>query len=271
MLPTAQPRPPAVSRAPATAVTVPRQAVVVNLADRVAHAYVDAVVMHARSAPYRFADVIAGLPVTSLRLPERWGSTVFALDGAPDPAAVAAGLAVLRRHTPDPTVTVRQRYVDALPDFRVRGELPALARAIDDASLAVPHSVRPATRDEFASAYRGGFGMRPGLAEALTAPEDVADPRFVHLAAEDAGAVIGCGLLRVTSGGVGYVSAVGVLPDRRGRGYGGALVTAAMRTAAERGCDLAVLHSAHPGALLSRRLGFEMVDTHVELAPEAIR
>lgn len=126
-------------------------------------------------------------------------------------------------------------------------------------------------RDEFVEAYAGsGLGFE--LAGQLVAAADLADPAFGHLVGRLGGQtvgrvgdrVVGCALLRLVDGGA-YVSAVGVLPQHRRRGYGSALTRAAGRLAEQRGADLAVIHATEASRALYERLGYRYIDTHVAL------
>lgn len=149
-------------------------------------------------------------------------------------------------------------------------------------------------RDEFVEAYAGsGLGFE--LAGQLVAAADLADPAFGHLVGRLggqtvgrlgghlvgrlggrtvgrlgrtvrrlSGQTVGCALLRLVDDG-GYISAVGVLPAYRRRGYGSALTRAAGDLAAQRGADLAVIHATEASRALYERLGYRYIDTHVAL------
>jgi len=72
---------------------------------------------------------------------------------------------------------------------------------------------------------------------------------------------------RVTqTGGLAYVSAVTVLPERRGRGLG-RLMSAAATSYAVRQAGLAWLHCADSMAPLYEQLGYRRLTTHVDFKP----
>jgi ribosomal protein S18 acetylase RimI-like enzyme len=240
----------------------------VTPADRLAAAYTAVLLRHAERAPGRFARVVAGLPVLSLGLPERWANVVLALERPPDPSAVDEALAWLRHADVEGQVLVRQRDTVLLPSLLPVDLLPAYRAPVDlAAGLAGGAAIEvvPATDAAvFARVYEAAFGMRPGLADALVAPADIGATGMTHLLARDGEELVGCALLR-PAGGLGYVSAVGVLPERRGRGVGTALLAAGARRAAAEGCDGVWLHASRSSQQFYEGLGYELVDTHVAL------
>jgi N-acetylglutamate synthase-like GNAT family acetyltransferase len=107
--------------------------------------------------------------------------------------------------------------------------------------------------------------MRPGMADALVDPADLEAPDDVHLIARvDEGEAVGCALLRSASG-LGYVSAVGVVPEHRGRGIGTTLLDACAARATADGCHAVWLHASASSHAFYAGLGYELVDTHVAL------
>jgi ribosomal protein S18 acetylase RimI-like enzyme len=246
----------------------------VTPADRLAAAYADVLRVHAARAPGRFSMEVDGLAVVSLGLPERWSNAVLALTARPHPHAVAKALGALAARGLDGQVFIRERDVDALADLSRIDALPVFA--ISAAGLhglgsgvrvqGEPFDVVPAeSAADFTGVYGSAFDMRPGLAEALVADADIAAPGLVHLLGRVAGEIVACALLR-PSGGLGYVSAVGVLPAWRGRGIGTAMLATCADRSAAAGCDVLWLHAAAGSAAFYEGIGFELVDTHVALA-----
>ncbi|HYU04561.1 MAG TPA: GNAT family N-acetyltransferase, partial [Jatrophihabitantaceae bacterium] len=90
-------------------------------------------------------------------------------------------------------------------------------------------------------------------------------PGRAFLVLREQGRAVGCA--RVTqTGGTAYVSAVTVLPERRGRGLG-RLMSAAATSHAVRQAGLAWLHCDDGMAPLCEQLGYRRLTTHVDLKP----
>jgi ribosomal protein S18 acetylase RimI-like enzyme len=251
----------------------------VTLADRLAAAYAEALQVHAARSPGRFSEEVDGLQVISLGLPERWSNAVLALTGRPDPRAVTSVLGWLAARGLDGQVFVRERdaaaltdlsRIDALPVFAVSTSGPA---ALGSASLQSGPRIEgerldvapAASAADFTGVYSSAFEMRPGMAESLVIDADIGAPGLVHLIGRVAGEVVACAMLR-PAGGLGYVSAVGVLPVWRGRGIGTAMLATCADRSADAGCEVLWLHAAAGSAAFYEGIGFELVDTHVALA-----
>ena len=99
--------------------------------------------------------------------------------------------------------------------------------------------------------------------------------------AEVDGAPVGSAIIRWVDG-TGYLGGIGVRPDHRGSGIGGALTARATQLAAGgpdgdgrdatgRAIDLVWMHASTEGAPMYARLGFAEVDRHVILASTGAR
>jgi GNAT superfamily N-acetyltransferase len=241
----------------------------VTLADRLAAAYAEVLQRSASRGGDRSATTVCGLPVLSLGLPERWANVVLALDGPPNPSAVTEALASFTARGLEAQVMVREAYVGDLPHLATVDEMPAyVALAIPQTMASRADEPIEAVLDpqSFADVYGAAFQMRAGMAAALVDPGDMGAPGTVHLVARDTrrGMPVGCALLRI-AGGLGYVSAVGVRPEHRGRGIGTALLDACSARAAEVGCSEVWLHATRSARAFYAGLGYELVDTHVAL------
>lgn len=242
------------------------------LADRIADAYVRVQLLHAARTPSRLTTEVAGLPIAVLGLAQPWGTSVLALRERPQPAALARALAWCAARSPAYSVLLRARDEELGSVLPHRDELPAFVLPLVHPPATAPVAgvaVGPAgSAGEFAGVYRAAFAMPPGMAEALVDDADLAAPGLVHLVARRSGRAVGCVMLRLAAG-VGYVSALGTLPDERGRGIGTLLTRAACAQARSQGADLALLHAAPGRSSLYEGMGFERVDTHVSRGTSA--
>lgn len=94
--------------------------------------------------------------------------------------------------------------------------------------------------------------------QGLVAARTAARARFVHLVAVLAGEPVGCAAVFLGSAAA-EVQHVVTVPEVRGRGIGTAMTIAALRTAAARGLDTAVLTASPDGLRIYERLGFRPV------------
>jgi N-acetylglutamate synthase len=132
--------------------------------------------------------------------------------------------------------------------------------------------VRVATADGLAQALAvaaDGFGAPPEIFAPLYFLEMAAlEGMAFYLARvgeQDVSTALACTLERT----VGIFN-VATPPEHRGRGYGAAITTAAVRDGFSAGADLAWLQSSSSGFSVYRRLGFREVETYVlYTAPEA--
>jgi ribosomal protein S18 acetylase RimI-like enzyme len=213
---------------------------------------------------------VSGLPVVSLGLPERWANVVLALEDMPESSRVADALAFFADRDVVAQVLVREAAVDMLPGLRPVDVMPVYvvpvseARTEDSGGLLIEPTTDSAL---FTSVYGGAFEMRPGMAEALVDPTDMTARGALHLVARlsERADPVGCALLR-SAGGLGYVSAVGVVPNQRGRGIGTSLLEACASRAAAGGCSEVWLHASESSRTFYEGLGYELADTHVALA-----
>ena len=233
-----------------------------SVADLLAADYAERLRSYGTRAPGRFVELVAGLVVVGLGVPEPWGVQVAVLVPDPDPVDVASAVAWCRERDRDPQVVVRARCRDRFPDYAVVEELGALvasAEAEQDV-LAIELATDVA---EFRAVYGGSFGMRPGVAEGLVVEADL--EAVPHLLGRVDGRAVACAQLRIGDGR-GFVSGVGVLPDVQGRGCGSAMLAACRDEAGRRGCDLVWLTAGPANVPFYVSIGFELVDVHVALS-----
>jgi GNAT superfamily N-acetyltransferase len=105
------------------------------------------------------------------------------------------------------------------------------------------------------------FGAPPDFADLFSPPGLFADPGIGHLL----GSVDGTDVAAVMFARVGptaVVAGTATLEPHRGKGYGAALVRAALAEAAARGCTSAALRSGPLSRPLYERLGFRYVCRH---------
>jgi GNAT superfamily N-acetyltransferase len=237
----------------------------VTLADRVAGDYADRLRSFGERAPWRSTAEVEGLTVVSLGVDEPWGTQVVAI-GPPavDALAVAAAVAWCRARGSEPQVMVRARDRDTLPTYAVADELVALTAPADATQERL--EVSPAwDLAEFRWVYSASFGMRPGLAESLVVAADL--EAVPHLLGRVDGRAVACAQVRAGHD-LAYVSAVGVLPAYRSRGYGAAMLAACRAHAGGLGCELVWLNAAPRTAPFYEGIGFDAVDTHVALTSD---
>jgi len=120
------------------------------------------------------------------------------------------------------------------------------------------------------AAYGGWMADQP-LARRLVVSEDLHRPGRRFIVGRVQGRPIGCAFVWWSSS-TGYLSGIGVLPEVRGRGYGRALTAAATLLAAAgpdgaTGPDLVWMHATAEGAALYTKMGFQLVDTEVQVGP----
>ncbi|MCA1186794.1 GNAT family N-acetyltransferase [Saccharopolyspora sp. 6T] len=126
--------------------------------------------------------------------------------------------------------------MDATPDSG-RFTIAAESIAGADATAALEQYVA-----ELAQVFPAGFD--PGRA-APPEPGDFAPPRGRFLLVRDAaGAVRGCGAVRVLEPGIAEIRRMWISPVLRGRGAGRALLAELERSAAELGCGVVRLDTA---------------------------
>lgn len=97
------------------------------------------------------------------------------------------------------------------------------------------------------------------LVDFLTQPAPVKPPQTSYVAVDEAGNLVGYVLVRIVRDGSAHIGEIGVHPEHQRRGLGKALLTSALRAAAEHGLTpawLTVLASNAPAIHLYRSLGF---------------
>ena len=125
------------------------------------------------------------------------------------------------------------------------------------------------TFDDVITAYGGWMGDDE-LARQLVLPVeiDLDYRRFIVGYVDDR--PIGCAFVWFIDG-TAYLSGIGVIEELRGRGYGTALTVAATLLAAEppagTGVDLLWMGATTAGAPVYAKLGYELIDTEVQLGP----
>jgi len=112
---------------------------------------------------------------------------------------------------------------------------------------------------ELGTLFKGGFDPARSL---LTDPADMRRPQGVFLLARLDGEPVGCGVVMLTTPGVGYIKRMWVDPARRGRGLGRRMLGALEQAALDLGCNRVQLETnrALTGAIsLYRSAGYRDV------------
>jgi GNAT superfamily N-acetyltransferase len=124
-----------------------------------------------------------------------------------------------------------------------------------EAFLAWAGVVSGAFEDE---AFKSGTSVRAGLAMGFGD-----DAPFRHFACRMEGAWVGAATLSLGARGVAGLANISTLPDRRGRGIGGAVAAAALADAAAINVPVAALSADQAGISVYERLGFRAVGRHL--------
>lgn len=231
------------------------------LADRVAAAYLTDVTAVCTGALRRQTALVAGVRCIAYGIAQPWAAQAIVFD-EPRPAALAEALAWLAGRADRAVVMTRAGYAghpafaDRVPDH----ELPALVLTEDRTSGMrdeIGLDVGPA-RDpaEFLAVY--GAELAP-----LVTAADLADPSHTYLVGRRGGRPVAVAKVHRTED-AGYVGGVTVLPECRRRGFGTAMSLAATRAAVRTGASLVWLHSTPVSQPIYERLGYRIVDTHVQ-------
>ncbi len=215
--------------------------------------------------------VVAGIACVSYPIDQPWATQAKAM-GPPSASALDQAIEWLDAHAAvrgQWTVTTRARYAGQ-PEFTRRGfrpwlELPVLvlgsvARLAAAAPVAGFTVGAPDSAEEFLGVY--GAELAP-----LVTPAVLAAPGYHLLVGRVDGAAVACAQVRQVAG-TAYMSAIGVLPEWRGRGVGTAISAAAARYALglqPRAVWLSAEVHLHG---MYGRIGFRPVDTHVLLRPQ---
>ena len=226
-----------------------------------------------QGAPWRRTALVAGERVAVLgSFDEPWAAQAALAGGFPGVRELTEIVEWLESNGPGPfMLTLRERFaaddrwpaaglapVSREPVFAVDAAVPGCWPIAEPESLVrPPHDV-----EEFVHAYNSWVGHESAVRQLVVA-DDLRDPDKVFLVLDVDGSAVGTAIVSYAAG-TGYVSGIGVDPDHRRQGYGGALTRAAARAAGRAG-DPVWLHASVEGSPLYRRLGFTQVDTQVTL------
>lgn len=231
-------------------------------AERVAEACLADAAAAATGAAGRQTALVDGVRCVVYGVTEQWGAQAITFD-EPRREAIEAATAWLAERAGASMVMTRACHAEhpALAGRTPDHELPALILREDRAS-GVPAApgleIGPAhDRGE----YLAVFGAE--LAPLVTAA-DLADPCRTYLVGRYDGVPVAIAMVRMT-GDAAQVGAVSVLPEHRGRGFGTAISAAATRAALGSGAGLVWLHSTPMSERIYERLGYQVVDIHLQL------
>lgn len=234
--------------------------------------------MHGTGASHRTVARFGAIVAIDLGVPQPWGIQISSglSDVAPEDARAAMAWCARRGQEHGWRACLPASRVGRAPwdDLVRHDQIPLFAA--ESSALPVLPRVPGLTLDEDPSyesvvaAYGGWMADEP-LARRLVVPEDLHRPGRRFIVGWVQGRPIGCAFVWWSSS-TGYLSGVGVLPELRGRGYGRALTAAAALLAAAgpegaAGPDLVWMHATTEGAALYSRMGFQMVDTEVQVGP----
>lgn len=231
-------------------------------ADLVAAAYLADVTAVCTAAPGRQTALVDGVRCIRYGLAQAWAAQAIVFD-EPRSEGLDAAAAWFAGRAERWTVMTRARYAThpALAGRTLDHEMPALvladgraATVRDDTGLDIGPARDPA---EFLTVY--GAELAP-----LVTPADLADPGSTYLVGRLDGAPVAVAIVRRTDD-VTYVGGVTVLPEHRRRGFGTAISIAATKAALATGAGTVWLHSTPVSQPIYERLGYRVVDTHVQL------
>ena len=234
----------------------------------------------ATGAPHRAVGRFGTTTCIDLGVPHAWGVLATSAEGEPtlDEAAAAQAWLELRgrRHGWRVSVSAASfaaslspwqalTQVDSTEVFAMPGSA-VVEPALPPTSLSI--DLRPSYGDVI-EAY-GGWMADVALARLLVVPTDMAGPERRFIVGSVGGRIAGCASVWWHDG-TAYLSAIGVIEGRRGRGYGRALTDAALQLTVSGGPggqpDVIWLHATNAGAALYARMGFTHVDTELLLGP----
>jgi GNAT superfamily N-acetyltransferase len=236
--------------------------------------------MHGSGAGHRTVARFGPVVAIDMGVPQPWGIQASPgwRDVEPEDASAALQWCAERGREHGWRVCLPHARVGAAPwDALVPDErIPMFAAdSADAANLDLPPVAElcldaDPTYESVVAAY-GGWMSDDALARLLVVPADLARPGRRFIVGSVRGRPIGCAFVWWACG-TGYLSGIGVLPDVRGKGYGRALTTAAARLAAIEPSDgvrpdLVWMHATAEGAALYSRMGFQQVDTEVQVGP----
>ena len=251
-----------------------------DVRDRCWAANIEVRLMHGSGAGHRAVAQFGPITAFDLGVPQPWGIQAGPGLNDVEPEQARAALAWCAERGGEngwrvclPEVRVGSTPWDGLvPEERI----PMFAARAADVAGPELSQLRDLVLDEDPSyesvvAAYGGWMSDEALARLLIVPEDLTRPGRRFIVGSVRGHPIGCAFVWWAAG-TGYLSGIGVLPDHRGRGYGRALTAAAARLAAAgpseaTGPDLVWMHATAEGAGLYARMGFQQVDTEVQVSP----
>ncbi|MBX9628210.1 MAG: GNAT family N-acetyltransferase [Gemmataceae bacterium] len=149
-----------------------------------------------------------------------------------------------------------------LPDLP--GRTPSVSEGVDGTpslTLAIRLARTEADRRACHAVTGAAFNAPPDFAELFSPPGLFTDPGVGHLLGSVDGEDVAAVMFAVV-GPTAVIAGTATLEAHRGKGYGAALVRAALAEAAARGCTSAALRSGPLSRPLYERLGFRYVCQH---------
>lgn len=206
------------------------------------------------------AELVAGILCTSAPIRQPWATQAKVMD-VPAPEALAAATQWLGKRAPEWTVTIRAEHAHepVFAGLTPSLELPRLVLSAEPEPVpAVDGLTIGPARDpeEFLTVF--GWELAP-----LVTPQAFA-LEGSYLVGRIEGRPVACGIVRMYAG-TAYISGITVAPAHRGRGIGTAISAAAVAAAKRQDPTvvwLTAVRELHP---LYGRLGFRVVDVHLQL------
>jgi GNAT superfamily N-acetyltransferase len=233
-------------------------------------------IRNASGAPHRSYMEFGSVIAIDMGVPYRWGVQLSAGADVPEWSdATRAGLWASDQAKSQWVVDVPLALVDVgawagLTEYERIGmyaATPDVAAELPTPDISELVITSTPTYEQVIAAY-GGWMDDYDLARLLVTPNDLADSDRTFLVGLVDGEPVGCAFVW-TIGDTGYLSGIGVVEPLRGRGYGLALTTAAAHSAATLPsgvpATLVWMHATSEGAALYSRMGFEHIDTEVQL------
>jgi GNAT superfamily N-acetyltransferase len=237
--------------------------------------------LNAVRAPHRVAAEFGTVVGINLGVPHAWGVQISAGARVPDDRDAVAAMAWADLQAPAAwraNVPISLLGQGAWADLDEREHIDLFAtsgtRAASLPTPDVPRLVitKTPSYDQVIAGYGGWMNDRE-LARLLVTPDDLFAAGRTFLVGLVDGQPIGCALVW-TIEDTGYLSGIGVVEAHRGRGYGLGLTTAAAQIASVlrdgRPASLVWMHATADGAALYARMGFDLIDTEVQLGPPAL-
>lgn len=234
--------------------------------------------MHGSGAPHRVISRFGPVMTIDMGVPQPWGIQASPGWSEVDPEDARAALRWCAERGGEhgwrvclPEARIGEAPWDALvPEERIAMFAAGVAdlAELDQSPVSGLILNDDPSYESVVAAY-GGWMSDDALARLLVVPGDLARPGRRFIVGFIQGRPIGCAFIW-WAGGTGYLSGIGVLPDFQGRGVGRALTAAAARLAAMGPSDgarpdLVWMHATAEGAALYSRMGFQLVDTEVQV------